>query len=192
MKQLLLTMIAALCLSSVAHASLPPSSIYNLQAKLTDQSGVVRGLDAHRGRPVLVTMFYGSCPMTCPLLIDTLRTLERSLSPQQRAQLRVLMISIDPAHDTPAALQALAQQRRIDTSRWTLANTDERSVRKIAALLDIQYRALPAGGYNHSSVITLLDPSGEILAQSTALGRADEALLETLRGALARANAAQR
>ena len=182
MKHLLWTMIAILFSLSAAHASLPSSSLYNLEARLTDQSGAVRGLDVHRGRPVLVTMFYGSCPMACPLLIDTLRAIERSVPPQQRAELRVLMISIDPAHDTPAALQALAQQRRIDTSRWTLASTDEKSVRKIAALLNVQYRALPTGGYNHSSVVTLLDPAGEIVAQSSVLGRTDEALLEAIRG----------
>jgi protein SCO1/2 len=192
MKRLLTMLITALSLCSPAHASLPPSSIYNLQARLIDQSGAARGLDVYRGRPVLVTMFYGSCPMTCPLLIDTLRTVERSLSPQQRAELRVLMISIDPAHDTPAALQHLAQQRRMDTSRWMLASTDEKSVRKIAALLNIQYRALPTGGYNHSSVITLLDPSGAILAQTSSLGRADDALLDAVRDAVARMDVAKR
>ena len=107
----------------------PPTSIYQLDAALTDQDGRARGLDVYRGHPVLVTMFYGSCPASCPLIIDTLRATEKDLTPAHRADLRVLMISIDPARDTPEALKALAGQRRIDTSRWTLARTDAATVR---------------------------------------------------------------
>lgn len=170
-----------LTLTGQATASDPQDSLYHLDATLTNQAGQRHGLDVHRGAPVLVTMFYGSCPMTCPLLIDTVRAVERSTPEPQRKALRVLMISIDPEHDTPAALANLARERRIDTSRWTLARADAPTVRKIAALLNIQYRQLPNGGYNHSSVITLLSPQGEIVAHSSVLGRSDEALLEAIR-----------
>lgn len=178
-----LASVVALFAAAPMYADSPPSrdSLYNLEARLVDQSGTARGLDMYRGRPVLITMFYGSCPMACPLLIDTLRAIERAAPPEQRAELRVLMITIDPERDTPAALQALAKQRRIDTTRWTLARTDEKSIRKIAAMLNIQYRALPDGGFNHSSVITLLNPGGDIVLQSSKLGTADEALLEAIR-----------
>jgi protein SCO1/2 len=159
----------------------PPQSIYNLAAQLIDQSGATRGLDMHRGHPVLVTMFYGSCTAACPLLIDTLRSFERSLTPAERSRIRVVLISIDPEHDTTDSLRTLATTRRIDLSRWTLVHTDEASVRKIAAVLNIQYRRLPDGTYNHASVISLLTPQGEIAAQSTVLGKADARLLASLR-----------
>jgi protein SCO1/2 len=159
----------------------PPRSIYNLEAQLIDQSGATRGLDMHRGDPVLVTMFYGSCTAACPLLIDTLRSFERSLTPAERSRIRVVLISIDPEHDTTDSLRTLATTRRIDLSRWTLVHTDEASVRKIAAVLNIQYRRLPDGTYNHASVISLLTPQGEIAAQSTVLGKADPRLLASLR-----------
>ena len=158
----------------------PPSSLYNLEAQLTNQAGTRHGLDAYRGKPVIVTMFYGSCPMACPLIIDTIRAVERSVPEPQRKDLRVLMISIDPVHDTPAALTKLAEQRRIDTTRWTLAHTDERTVRKIAALLNVQYRKLPNGGYNHSSVLTVLSPQGEVQAQSSVMGKVDETIMNAI------------
>lgn len=159
----------------------PPQSIYNLNAKLIDQSGAMRGLDMQRGHPVLVTMFYGSCAVACPLLIDTLRSFERSLTPAERARVRVVLISIDPEHDTTDQLHMLATTRRIDLFRWTLVHTDEATVRKIAAVLNVQYRRLPDGSYNHASVISLLTPEGEIAAQSTVLGKADERLATFLR-----------
>jgi len=178
---LILTLLCAA--ASHAGTAYPPQSIYNLNVVLTDQTGAQRGLDAYRGHPVLITMFYGSCPNACPMLIDTLRAIEHSLPADQLGQLRVLMISIDPEHDTVKNLQALAQTRRLDASRWTFARTDAASVRKIAALLNIQYRRLPDGAYNHSSIITLLTAQGEIAMQSSVLGKTDEQLLAALRAA---------
>jgi protein SCO1/2 len=168
-----------------AAAALPSESIYNLQASLVSQSGESIGLDVYDGHPVLVTMFYGSCPAACPLLIDALRAVERTLDATQRAQLRVLMISIDPVRDTSAALLKLSHERRIELPRWTLAHTDPAAVRKIAAALSIQYRQMPDGDFNHSSVISLLSSRGEILHQTSTLGKADAALAEAVRLALA-------
>ena len=169
-----------LLMASVARGDVtyPPQSIYQLEAALTSQAGEQQGLDVYAGHPVLLTMFYGSCPAACPLLIDTLFAVERAASPAQRERMRVLMISIDPQRDTPQLLQDLAKTRHIDLSRWTLARADAATVRRIAAVLNVQYRQLPNGEFNHTSVITLLSPSGEILAQSYALGKADSALLD--------------
>jgi protein SCO1/2 len=181
MKRIMLAMLATASLQ----AGMPPvessSSIYQLQAALTDQDGRPHGLDLYRGHPVLITLFYASCPAACPLIIDTLRATEKDLTPAERADLRVLLVSIDPDRDTPSALRALADQRRIDTTRWTLARADTATVRTLAALLDVQYRKLPSGEFNHSPVITLLSPTGEIEATSLKLGTPDASLLTRLR-----------
>jgi protein SCO1 len=55
-------------------------------------------------------------------------------------------------------------------------------LRKIAAALNIQYRQLPNGEFNHSNIISLLTPSGEIVHQSSVIGRADQNLLTALKG----------
>ena len=96
--------------------------------------------------------------------------------------MRVLLVSVDPEHDTPAVLLATARERRIDTSRWTLARADERTVRQMAAALGLQYRRLPDGQYNHATQISVLDAQGKILAQSDRLGGADPKLVEALSG----------
>jgi protein SCO1/2 len=164
-----------------ANSAAPPAaSLYSLHERLVDQEGTATGLDVHRGKKVLVTMFYSSCPASCPLIIDTLRAVERKLDASQRAGVRILMISLDPERDSPRALRELAASRHIDTRRWTLAQADDASVRRIAAALEIQYRRLPDGQISHASVITALGEDGEILARSSELGRADETLLRAL------------
>jgi protein SCO1/2 len=159
----------------------PPNSLYQLDGPLVAQDGRAIRLDAYRGHPVLITMFYAGCQATCPVIIDTLRAVEKQLDVSRRSDLRVLLISIDPAHDTPAALAAVARERRIDTSRWTLARTGESDVRRIAAALGQQYRRLPDGQYSHATQISVLNAQGEIAAQSAVLGQPDEKLLAALR-----------
>jgi protein SCO1/2 len=163
-----------------ALAADPSASVYQLDAALTAQDGRAFGLDVYRGHPVLVTLFYSSCQATCPLIIDTLRAVERQVGLEKRQDLRVLVISIDPGRDTVEALAATARERHLDTSRWTLARTDETHVRRIAAVLGVQYRKLPDGQFSHSTMISVLNGRGEIVAQSDQLGRADEKLLAAL------------
>lgn len=163
-----------------ATADTDKASLYQLKTPLTAQDGRAISLDEYRGHPVLVTMFYASCQATCPLIIDTLRAVEKALPADRQKNLRVLLVSIDPEHDTPQALAATARERRIDTTRWTLAHADERTVRQIAAALNVQYRKLPDGQFSHATQISVLDSEGRILAQSDQLGRGDEKLIAVL------------
>jgi protein SCO1/2 len=179
MKPFLFAVLLTLSLNCSARPSDPSNSIYHLDAQLTDQHGQVHGLDLHRDHPVLITMFYGGCTASCPLIIDALRATERALTAEQRANLRVLLISFDSTHDGPEQLREIAATRHIDGGRWTLAHADEATVRQIAAVLNVQYRRLPNGQYNHSNVIAALSPRGEILARSNSL-RPDDAVLKAI------------
>ncbi len=169
-----------LAVSAMALA-LPTDSVYQLQAQLNDQRGQSFALDAQRGHPVLVSMFYTNCQFVCPMLIDAARATEAALSPGQRQQLRLLFISFDPARDTPEVLAQMAKQRDLDPTRWTLARTDPATVRKIAALLKFQYRARPDGEFNHSAELILLDADGRIAARTSMLAGADDRVVQAIR-----------
>lgn len=178
-KRLLVTAIAMFAVSAI-HAEERTASLYQMHEKLLNQDGRPIDLDVHRGHKVLVTMFYASCPATCPLIIDTLRAIEREVDAGQRAQVRVLLVSFDAENDTPAALKQLAESRRIDTARWTLARADVAAVRRIAAALNIQYRKLPDGQFSHATIISALDADGKVVTQSAELGHADPEILKAL------------
>lgn len=173
--------------SALAATAAPPpgDSIYQLRIPLTDQSGAATTLDRYRGQPVVVTMFYGSCPHVCPMLIATIQRYERELPEAQRSRLRVLMVSLDPARDTPAKLTEVVARHRVDLQRWTLARTDGAAVRKLAAVLNIQYRELPDGEFNHATVITLVDADGRQLRQTSSMLRPDAEFATAVRTATA-------
>ncbi len=166
--------VALLLLSSgLKAAETSTESLYGLPISLQDQEGRIRSLDLYRGHPVIVTMFYSSCPNACPLLIESLRATEQALTANARADVRVLMITLDPERDTSAALARLASTRRVDLKRWTLARVLGDDVRVLAAALGVQYRKLPDGEYNHTSVLTLVSPAGVLGKQTATLGKAD-------------------
>jgi protein SCO1 len=153
-------------------------SLYQMQIDLTDQNGVRSGLDVFRGQPVLISMFYADCPYVCPLIIQTLQRTEAALDPAARAQLRVLLVSLDPKRDTPEKLAEVARRHKLDAARWKLARTDEAGVRKLAAVLGLRFKQLPDGEFNHSTVINLLDREGAQVMTSGQLGEVDGILLE--------------
>ncbi|MBS0516400.1 MAG: SCO family protein [Proteobacteria bacterium] len=163
--------------------ALPGDSIYRLDLALVDQDGHGLMLGDRRGGPVLIAMFYTSCPYMCPLIVETAKRAERSLDEAARARLRVVLVSFDSARDTPPALKAAATERHVDLARWTLTRTDAAGVRRLAAALDVQYRALPDGGFNHSGVLTLLDAEGRIVARTDKLGDVDPEFLAAVRKA---------
>lgn len=168
-----------------ALAPLPSDSVLQLTDRFTDQSARPFTLAARRGHPQLVAMFYTSCQYVCPLIVQTGQGIDHALTPAERAKLQVLLISLDPARDTPAALTKVATERHVDLARWTLARTDDDGVRKVAALLGVRYRKLANGEFNHSSALILLDADGRILARTEQLGATpDPAFLAKVRAVL--------
>ena len=172
MKAIAILIASLLCVSSVASAAdrLPTDSVLQLTDKYTNQDGKDFTLASRRGHPQVVAMFYTSCRMVCPLIIDTAHGVDKALSPAEQARLRVLFISMDPANDTPAALLSVVKKRKLDPTRWTFARTDEKGVRKVAALLGVRYRRLANGEFNHTSALFLLDADGRIVAKTEKIG----------------------
>jgi protein SCO1/2 len=156
-------------------------SVYNVQMNLTDQNGQQRSLDAMRGKPVLVAMFYTSCQMVCPMIMEAMKATDAQLTAAQRDNLALLLVSFDPQRDTVMALKATAEQRGLSSPRWTLARSDDRSVRRLAAVLGVRYRPTPDGEFNHTSTIFLLDADGRIAARTNKISGVDPALVAQIR-----------
>ena len=181
-----LTLLMLLAAPRALAEELPGDSVYRIPAQLTDSAGKDFRFAQAAGQVRLVSMFYANCGYVCPMLIEQVRRVESSLDDAGRARLRVLMISIDPERDTPEVLAALATKRKVDAARWTLARPAPADLRKLAAALDVQYRKLDDGEFNHSSVISLIDAQGRVLARTSRLsGAPDVEFVAAVRKALA-------
>jgi protein SCO1/2 len=72
---------------------------------LVDHDGRPVTLASYRGHPVLMFFGYTHCPDVCPLTLDKIR---RSLRETGAEEVRVLLVTNDPARDTPAVLRDYA------------------------------------------------------------------------------------
>ena len=156
--------------SPAAQSPLPRDSIYQLPVQLTDQDGRTQPWSALRGKPRLMAMFYTSCQYICPLIVDSGKAIEKQLDERERGRIGIVLISMDPERDDPAALKKVVEQRKLDTSRWTLASPPPGEVRAVAGVLDTRYRALADGEFNHTSSLVLVDADGRILARTDQMG----------------------
>jgi protein SCO1 len=145
--------------------SAPSAPIYPLRLVLRDQRDAAVGLDMFRGHPVIISMFYGSCPAACPLIVAHVKQIEARLSPEVRDKTRVLLVSFDAEHDTPPALRAIAERHHADDARWTFAVGADDEVRQLANVLGVVYRKEQSGAFSHNSVISVLDGEGRIVAK---------------------------
>lgn len=140
-------------------------SIYDLELTFRGADGGEVALDVGRGQPTLISMFYGSCSTACPALIGYMKQVAREAGPDTR----VLLVSFDPARDTPEKLSQLMATYKLD-ERWTLAAADDASSRTLAAVLGIKYRPVESGEFFHNSVIVALDRDGSPVARMNGLG----------------------
>jgi len=190
MKKILFALLFSFALignaASPKPAPLPGDSVLQIDNVFTNQDGRNFKLAERRGKPQLVAMFYTSCKYICPLIIDSGKGIDNSLTPDERKKLSILLVSIDPVRDTPEALMYIVNKRKLDTTRWTLSRTDEKGVRTLAALLGVRYRVLADGEFNHTSALILLDAEGRVVARTETLGsKPDPVFLAAVRKTLA-------
>ena len=165
-----LLLVVASAFAAPAAAPMPKDSVYQLTLPLTDQHGKTADWRSHRGQPQVVAMFYTSCQYICPLIVDSGKAVEHALTQAEQAKLGILLISMDPKRDTPAALMSVAKQRKLDPARWSLASPRADDVRSAAGVLGVRYRQLADGEFNHTSALMLLDRDGRIVARTEKIG----------------------
>ncbi|MGH7534598.1 MAG: SCO family protein [Gemmatimonadales bacterium] len=122
---------------------------------LVDQAGeavaLASALDG--GEPVMVNFLFTSCTATCPVATAIVANMRQALGPEGRA-LKILSISIDPAHDTPIALHAYARRYGVGPG-WRLLTGDAAQVRAVLKAFGVS-----AGKASHTPVTLLKIPGG--------------------------------
>lgn len=72
---------------------------------LVDQNGAFRDQSLLNGKWSVVFFGFTYCPDVCPVTLQTLAAVKQLMGPQGDA-LQVVLITIDPARDTPASMKA--------------------------------------------------------------------------------------
>ena len=128
--------------------------------ELTSADGTVRMTD-FEGKVVVVYFGYTFCPDVCPA---TLNKLAKSLAilGDKADDVQVMMVSVDPARDTPEMLKDYVTHFHPDFIGVT---GDEATVNRVATLYGVVYEQAEGSvgtGYtiDHTSTVILVDREG--------------------------------
>ena len=112
-------------------------------------------------------MFFGftNCPDICPLTMQTLANVEADLSAKDIEQPRVILVSVDPARDTPERLRLYLANF---SESFTGVTAPQNALRPLASALGvtIEQHQHAGGGYDvtHNSTIYVVGPDAEWIA----------------------------
>ena len=121
---------------------------------LADQAGRPTGPQQDRGHWTVVTFLYTRCPDVCPLIANQLGAAQR-----RNQDLRVIAVSVDPAHDTPAARTKFLADHQLG-ARFRFVSGTRAALRPVWAKYHIAALPGPHGTVSHSSYEILIDPRG--------------------------------
>ncbi|NIE58856.1 MULTISPECIES: SCO family protein [unclassified Burkholderia] len=159
---------AAVALAACTHDE-PRWNLTNVTGHLPDLSFTLTGGDGHpvdadafQGQVALVYFGYTHCPDVCPETMARLMEVLAKLGPQAN-NVRILFVSVDPARDTPQAMQSYVAAFDAAHARG-LTGTD-RQIESLAKRYRVAYQMEkrdPSGGYEvtHSSAVYIFDASG--------------------------------
>lgn len=189
MKAALLPRLIALAFaaSASALASAPPASpspsqasLYQLDLAWTDDHGAAFRLAQLQGHPAVVVMFFTQCGSACPATVSRLKAIEAGLPAQARSRARFVLVSFDSDGDRPPVLARYRSAMGLGSDDWILLHGDADAVRQLSALLGVSYSRRGPGLFVHSSLVTLLDSSGAVVRQWSALEGAQESVIQAV------------
>ena len=151
---------------------------------LTDASGKPRTLNDFRGKAVVVFFGYTQCPDVCPTTLATLAEAMKQLGPDAD-RVQVLFVTIDPARDTPALLNAYVPAF---DSRFIGLYGDDDATQRVAREFKIIYQKQPGTTpdtytMDHSAGTYIFDPQGR-LRLFVGHGKTPEVFVHDLRAIL--------
>ena len=128
---------------------------------LVDQNGRRVSLRT-RARPTIVSFAYTRCPDPgmCALVTSKFALLQRSLS---GTGIRLVEISLDPAHDGPAVLHAYAAEVGARAERWSLATGNPNDVVALAERFGIVFDRTPSAAIRHTELVAIVASDGTLL-----------------------------
>lgn len=145
-------------------------SIYQLTSTWKTQDNDSVEFKDLRGEVLVVVMIYTSCQSACPRLVADMKGIESKITPTVPDGVRYVLVSIDPARDTPERLKKFSIENELSDRRWLFLQGTEESVRDFANVLAVRYTEISPVDFSHSNIISVFDSEGVMRHQQEGLG----------------------
>jgi protein SCO1/2 len=113
-----------------------------------------------RGKAVLVSFVYTHCPDVCPIIAANLAAAQRQLGAEDR-HLQILLVTVDPRRDTPAAIRTFLGTRDA-TGRMDYLLGSMPALRHVWKAWDVGVQTSHGYTAGHSSIVYGITASGRM------------------------------
>ena len=130
--------------------------------QLTNQDGQPFGSAQLKGKIWIADFIFTLCPGPCPMISTRMSELQK---PLEKTDVRLVSVSVDPEHDSPAVLRGYAEKLDADPRRWNFLTGSRQAIYDLSRngfKLAISDGSTEQGTPVHSTRMILVDRRGEI------------------------------
>ena len=127
---------------------------------LTDQDGKSFNSTQLNGKVWVADFVFTTCTGLCPMMTEQMHEFQKMTD---GSGINMVSFSVDPEHDTPAALTVYANMNKADLSRWHFLTGDKETLWQISNAMKLAVG--PGDGSHqimHSSHFLLVDRDGHV------------------------------
>lgn len=131
---------------------------------LPTSTGEPMSLSDFRGKYVVLFFGYTYCPDVCPMTLNDIQQMLKTLDAERAEDVQVVMVSLDPDRDTPEQLATYLEY--FDPSFIGMTGTVE-EIQPVADQFGIFFERQPGSDntnylVDHTSAVTIIDPEGHV------------------------------
>jgi len=131
---------------------------------LRNYTGQPVNIDSYRGKAVLVTFLYTTCPDVCPLITSDLRVALNLMGPKAASKVQIIAVSVDPRVDTPKSVATfLARHEMTGRMKYLIGSARELGRVWKAWGVGSEQDASQPQFVNHTGIVYGITASGERL-----------------------------
>jgi len=132
---------------------------------LMERSGKPFGLVDLHDKIWIANFIYTNCKDTCPLQSAEMAGLQNDLA--DKADIKLVSISVDPERDTPQALSRYAERFKADPDRWLFLTGEKREIYRLAQE-GFRLSAVPASNAGQENDASILHSARFVLVDGKA------------------------
>jgi protein SCO1/2 len=129
--------------------------------RLTDQDGKAFQFAIARGKLVLVTFVFTTCPDVCPLFTANFAAIQRTLDERKIKDYLLLTITTNPERDTAAVLKDYGGRFKARFEHWSFLTGTRAELSKVWKIFGVNVTKTESGQVQHTSFTTLIDRQGK-------------------------------
>ncbi len=127
--------------------------------KFIDQDGKPFDSAQLHGKVWVADFVFTTCTGLCPMMTEQMHDFQMKTT---GSPVQMVSFSVDPEHDTPAALKAYAEMNKADLSRWHFLTGDKEMLWNISNAMKLAVGTGDDHQVMHSSHFLLVDGGGHV------------------------------